>query len=377
MEAQYVESKTSRHLSYLASKQGIPLSGTFELTPCCNLSCKMCYVRKPRNEVEAEGGLMPASEWIALAEKCRDRGMLYLLLTGGEPLTHPQFKEIYTAVRNMGLVVSINTNGTLIDSEMVEFLAANPPAKVNMSLYGASRETYNELCGVPEAYDRAMFALREMRKAGITVKINYSATRYNADDADGIFAIAKENKCHIQATGYMFPPIRRDESSIGVNDRMTPEEDAEFAIECDRRRMTEEEFINISRIRASRKEGGLDGECLDAPTERIRCRAGSTAFWVNWNGDISPCGMMTIKAANVCVDDFDKAWQAVRDETAKIFMPAKCTACADKEVCIVCAAACYCETGSFDGVPEHLCRRTKAIIEASRQACEGYTPKEE
>lgn len=377
MEAQYVESKISRHLSYLAAKQGIPLSGTFELTPCCNLSCKMCYVRKPRNEVEAEGGLIPAKEWIVLAEKCRERGMLYLLLTGGEPLTHPQFKEIYTAVRNMGLVVSLNTNGTLIDDEMVAFLAANPPAKVNMSLYGASRETYDRLCGVPEAYDRAMHALREMRKAGITVKINYSATRYNAADAEGIYAAARENECHIQATGYMFPPLRRDESSIGVNDRMTPEEDAEFTIECDRRRMTEEEFINVSRMRVSRTEGCLDGECLDAPSERIRCRAGSTAFWVNWNGDITPCGMMTIKAANVREDGFDKAWQAVRDETAKIFMPAKCTNCGDKEVCIVCAAACYCETGRFDGVPEYLCRRTEAIIEASKRACEGYELKEE
>lgn len=377
MEAEYVESRISRHLHYLAAEAGIPLSGTFELTPCCNLSCRMCYVRKNRSEVEAQGGLMPASEWIALAEKCRERGMLYLLLTGGEPMTHPQFKEIYTAVRNMGFAVSINTNGTLVDDDMVAFLAANPPARVNMSLYGASRDTYNQLCGVPEAYDKAMYALREMRKAGITVKINYSATQYNAADADGIFAAAKENNCHVQATGYMFPPLRRDESSIGENDRMSPEEDAEFTLECDRRRMTEEEFVNRCMLRINRSKGCLDGECLDAPSERIRCRAGSTAFWVNWNGDITPCGMMTIKAANVREDGFDKAWQAVRDETAKIYMPSKCTNCGDKEVCIVCAASCYCETGRFDGVPEYLCRRTEAIIEASKRACKGYELKEE
>lgn len=377
MEAEYVESRISRHLHYKASKQGIPLAGTFELTPCCNLSCKMCYVRKPMSEVKAEGGLMPAAEWIKLAEQCRDMGMLYLLLTGGEPLTHPQFREIYTAVRNMGLVVSINTNGTLVDDDMMAFLAANPPAKVNMSLYGSSRETYNELCGVPSAYDKAMYALREMRKADITVKINYTATRYNSGDADGIYAAAKENDCHVQMASYMFPPLRRDKNSVGENDRMSPEEDAKFTLECERRRMTEEEFVERCRMRVSRAEGCVDGECLDAPTERIRCRAGSTAFWVNWNGDITPCGMMTIKAANVRKVDFATAWQAVRNETAKIYMPSKCTKCGDKEVCTVCAASCYCETGRFDGVPEYLCKRTEAIIEASKRACEGYELKEE
>lgn len=376
MEAEYVESRISRFLHYKASAQGIPLSGTFELTPCCNLSCKMCYVRKPMSEVVAGGGLMPAEEWIALAEKCRDMGMLYLLLTGGEPLTHPQFREIYTAVRNMGLVVSINTNGTLIDDDMVAFLAANPPAKVNMSLYGASRETYNELCGVPAAYDRAMYALRELRKAGIAVKINYTATRYNRDDADGIYAAAKENDSHVQMASYMFPPLRRDESRIGENDRMSPREDAQFTLECERRRMTEEEFVNRCRMRVSRAEGCVDEECLDAPTERIRCRAGSTAFWVNWNGDVTPCGMMTVKAANIRKTDFAAAWQAVRDETAKIYMPSKCTACGDRAVCMVCAASCLCETGGFDRAPEYVCQRTRAIIDESEKHIAVFEAKE-
>ena len=58
MENEYVESRISRHLHSRAARAGIPLSGTFELTPCCNLACKMCYVRKPRAEVEAEGTVL-------------------------------------------------------------------------------------------------------------------------------------------------------------------------------------------------------------------------------------------------------------------------------------------------------------------------------
>lgn len=371
MENQYVESRISRHLHAKALKAGIPLSGTFELTPCCNLSCKMCYVRKPRAEVEAEGGLMSADEWIALAEKCREKGMLYLLLTGGEPLTHPEFKKIYTAVRNMGFVVSVNSNGTLIDDETVEFFAANPPARINMSLYGASRETYNELCGVPSAYDKAMHALKALKAAGVSVKVNYSVTKYNCADAQGITDAARENGCHIQVSSYMFPPLRRDGTQIGTNDRMSPEEDARFSLESERCRMTEEEFLTRCRARVERASGTVDEECLDAPSEHIRCRAGSTAFWVNWNGDMSMCGMIPVKSANVRETDFGAAWDRVREDTAKIMMPAKCTSCGDREICMVCAASCYCETGHFGEAPEYLCRRTKALIEESEKAIRG------
>ncbi len=371
MDNQYVESRTSQYLHIKASKAGIPLSGTFELTPCCNLSCKMCYVRKSRSDVEAEGGLISAAEWIALAEKCRQKGMLYLLLTGGEPLTHPGFKEIYTAVRNMGFVVSINSNGTLIDDDMVAFLAANPPARVNMSLYGASRETYNELCGIPEAYDRAMYALKAMRAAGITVKLNYSVTKYNCTDMKGIIDTAHECGCNIQVASYMFPPLRRDGTQVGQNDRLSPEEDISYWLESERLRMPDEDFISRCKARAERCGGTIDEECMDAPTEHIRCRAGSTAFWVAWNGDISLCGMIPVSSANIRETDFDEAWRKVREDTAKIFMPAKCTACADREVCMVCAAACYCETGHFGEAPEYICKRTKALIEESERICKA------
>lgn len=363
MEPQYVESRISRHLHYKAAAAGLPLSGTFELTPCCNLSCRMCYIRKPRREVEAEGGLMPAVRWIEIAEKAKDMGMLYLLLTGGEPLTHPEFREIYTACRNMGLVVSINTNGTLMDDDMLDFLAANPPAKVNMSLYGASRTTYDGLCGIPEAYDRAIYAIKGMKARGLTVKLNYSVTRYNCGDMDEIISLARDNGANIQIATYMFPPLRRDGSQVGRNDRLSPEEDAVAHVRSERLRMSGEEFCTMAQARLSRAEGALeDAECMDAPNEHIRCRAGSTAFWINWNGEMTPCGMWPVSAANVKEDGFENAWRKTREFTVGVMMPAKCTACPDRPVCMVCAASCRCETGSFTKVPEYLCRRTKAML---------------
>ena len=62
-----------------AAKTGVPITGSFELTPRCNLNCKMCYVRMNRTEQEKINRLQTAEEWTALAEKLRDAGTLFLL----------------------------------------------------------------------------------------------------------------------------------------------------------------------------------------------------------------------------------------------------------------------------------------------------------
>ena len=66
-----------------AARQRIPLGGTFELSPVCNFSCHMCYVRKTRAELKRLGKQeITADQWIRMGKECRDAGMLYLLLTG-------------------------------------------------------------------------------------------------------------------------------------------------------------------------------------------------------------------------------------------------------------------------------------------------------
>ena len=101
----------------------------------------------------------------------------------------------------------------------------------------------------------------------------------------------------------------------------------------------------------------------------VRCRAGSTSFWMTWDGKMLPCGMMTDPAVYPLEVGFDAAWEELRQKTAAIRTSSKCTNCPKKEVCSVCAAVCVTETGAFDGVPEYVCLMTDEIIaETARKA---------
>ena len=116
-----------RQLFAKAARNHIPLYGVLELLPLCNLNCDMCYVHLSKQEMQSQGGLRSVDEWISFAHQMKDAGTLFLLLTGGEPLLFPQFKELYCALKDMGMILTLNTNGTLINEEWAEFFAKNKP----------------------------------------------------------------------------------------------------------------------------------------------------------------------------------------------------------------------------------------------------------
>lgn len=362
----------SDYLFAKAGERGIPLSGTFELTARCNLDCKMCYIHKRANDRSVLPRERTAAQWLELARECQRAGTLHMLLTGGEPLLRPDFREIYTGCRRLGMMVSVNSNATLIDGEMVRFFAADPPSRINITLYGASPETYAALCGDGSAYERVVGAILALKQAGVLVKVNFSITPYNRQDAQAVYAFARENGLVLQAASYMFPPVRACENGCFAADRLTPQEAARAQLEYDRFRFPPEELERrwrdqLTGIRAE----DPDKECQELPTERIRCRAGSSTFWITWDGQMRPCGMMTAPSADVETLGFSAAWQATRAAREEILVPSRCTGCELSHACDQCAALCYAETGSFTGVPTYMCEKTAAYLDLARAQLEG------
>lgn len=358
----------SQYIDYLFSRShglGAPLSGTFELTARCNLDCKMCYIHKRAYDVEAKKAEISAREWLSYAEAAQKKGMLLLLLTGGEPLIRPDFREIYTGCRKLGILLSINTNGTMITDEMVELFKNDPPLRVNITLYGASPETYEKLCGDPKAYERAYHAVLALKKAGIRVKLNYSATPYNLADIPKVYAFARENNLMIQTASYMFPPVRACENGCCENERLTSAEAARARFDYETFRYGQDAEAYRKRlevIHAGNVVPDDDSECQELPTERIRCRAGDTTFWMTYKAEMRPCGMMTIPSVDVRADGFDRAWESIRSARNEIMIPAKCTSCTMKNACELCPAVCYAENGDFQKTPEYVCEKTKSYL---------------
>ena len=177
-------------MTYLHQKGralGLPIAGTFELTPRCNFNCPMCYIHMTPEQQRQVGTELTAQQWLQLARDARDAGMLVALLTGGEPLVRKDFFEIFSGMKQLGLMVSVNTNGSLLQGEILEKFLADPPARFNISLYGGCNETYERMCGLP-MYDRVRSNIATLRRSGIEVSLNLSITPYNCQDLEKIFS---------------------------------------------------------------------------------------------------------------------------------------------------------------------------------------------
>ncbi len=345
-----------RHLFSKGTEKGTPISGTFELTPRCTLNCKMCYIHRSPNSCEAIEREKPAEWWLNIAREARAEGMLLLLLTGGEPLLRKDFNEIYLECRKMGFLVSVNTNATLIDDEKVKFFAENPPQKLNITLYGTSRETYGELCGDERAFDKVIYAIKALKEAGVNIKLNYSINPYNKGDMLKAYDFAKVMGLHIQPVSYMFPPLRA--SCEGEAVRLSPENAAKAHFDWQRHHLGDADFIKyLHYIKIGEFPEEFGEICVDKTGEKINCRAGATVFWVTWDGKMTPCGMMV--EPSVEINDFKTAWDYIRAEREKIILPTECKNCSLRKICDTCAAVTYAETGRFDGVPTYACLKAK------------------
>lgn len=336
-----------------AGVMGIPISGALELLPLCNMNCDMCYVRLSRGEMEKQGRLRTGAEWLALGRQMARSGTLFLQLTGGEPLLHPDFKEIYLGLKKLGMVLTLNTNGTLIDEAWADFFAVNKPRRINITLYGADSGTYERLCHYREGFDRTIRAVKLLRARNVDVKLSCSLTRENAPELSAMAQIARELEVPLHVDPYMMPAERERGMPFDMQSRMEPEAAAAAALEFQRNTKTAEAFAAYRAEMLGRVDAFVPRE---AQPSVPGCLAGRCGFTVSWLGRLQPCEVLTDPAVDVFDTGFQAGWDQIRQKNAQIRFCADCAACRLRPLCSVCHAACRLETGADMGKPEYLCR---------------------
>ena len=350
-----------------AKRACAPANGSIELLPLCNMNCDMCYVRLSREEMEAKGRLRTADEWLEIGRQMKDAGVLFLLLTGGEPFLYPDFRRLYLELRKMGMIITINTNGTLIDEDLAAFLGKYKPRRVNITLYGTDEETYDKLCHYPGGYEKTLRGIRLLREQGVDVKVGGSLARANRDDLDKLLDIGEELDIPVRVDTYMMPATRERELAYNMQSRLNPEEAARARIHALKREMGPELFPQYVRQSVERAD---HPEPAEAKPGHMSCMAGQCSFTINWQGEMRPCVILTEPAISVFEVGFEAAWKYIVEETHKILLNEKCSTCHMRHLCRTCAASALLETGSYDGVPDYMCRYAGESLRILREEWE-------
>jgi uncharacterized Fe-S cluster-containing radical SAM superfamily protein len=158
---------------------------SYELNLGCNYDCEHCYL----GEKLFAGLDLPGRE--RLLQVMADAGVLWLQLTGGEPLIDPLFPETHAAAWDMGMMIQISSNGSRLDqARALDLLTARRPYRLTLSLYGATEESYDAMTRRRGSFRRFMRGLAAAHDAGLAMRINIVVSNRNAHEIPQMKAIA-------------------------------------------------------------------------------------------------------------------------------------------------------------------------------------------
>lgn len=328
-----------------ASAERTPLDGSLELTFRCNLRCAHCYVNEPCGDRRVKEQELTAVEIRRITDEVVDRGCLWMLLTGGEPLLRPDLPEIYLHMKRRGLLVTLFTNGTAITPRFADLLAEWPPLVVEVSIYGSSAEVYERVTGVPASFRRCVRGIELLLDRKVRLRLKTVPTGLNHADMDGMRALAAGYglefewdplvNCRVDGLSNPACVRLRPEQILSLEQR-DPERAAAFRLE----------FGKASRV---------------APrSDLITCGAYLHAFHIDPYGRLAPCMLLRQPVYDMRRGSFREGWDvhfpAMRRQARTKAIP--CDACELHTACDQCAGWALLETGDPEGRVPFLCNLT-------------------
>lgn len=163
----------------------------FYLTEGCNLACRHCWLAPGFDEDGSTYPTLPVELFETALREAKPLGLSGVKLTGGEPLLHPQFKQLLEIVRREELALTIETNGLLCTPAMAKEIAKVPDRFVSVSIDGADAATHEWVRGVSGCFNKAQQAVQNLAAADTPPQIIMTVMRCNADQVEAVVRMAE------------------------------------------------------------------------------------------------------------------------------------------------------------------------------------------
>lgn len=265
----------------------------FEITYKCNFACKFCYnpvhrkgKEEQRERVPQKESPLTVEEYAQIFDKLKKGGVLFLTLSGGEPLSHPHFFDILEEAKKRAFCVRVFTNGTLIDANVAKKLKENGLFCAEISIYGSDKDSYEETTGRGEGFEKVINAIRFLKNEGILVYLKCLLTKITEKKMDEIQQIADDLSVILRWD----PVISPSEDGFDYPLKFRASNEA-------LKRLFSDEKFKVGSSPFDRGEG-----------ESI-CTIGRISVTIDPFGNIHPCPQWKEILGNVRRDDIFEVWK--------------------------------------------------------------------
>lgn len=332
----------------------VPLNVSLETTLACNIRCIHCYNfdrDQPRHATPgsgsgaAESGCaterpeLSTDEIVRLMGDLRSAGCLFLSLTGGEVLSHPDLFVFLERARELNLAVQLLTNGTLLRPGMAKRIAGYPNVLgVSVSLYGATAAVHDGITQVRGSFDRTWNGVERLRAAGVTVRLKFIVMRQNAHETAAMRAGAEAQNFPYLID--MTVTARHDGTAGSLDAQVDPGQ-----LE--------------SLCRGPLRDLLPRGPRVMPPASQFNCNCARGNCAISARGDVYPCISVPWSAGNVREQPFIDIWRTspvfnrIRGLTLADF--SKCAPCPHRAYCTHDRGAAFNATGDYTGADPFVC----------------------
>jgi radical SAM protein with 4Fe4S-binding SPASM domain len=166
-----------------------PKGASIIVTGYCNLRCKHCY----QDSSPIRKDLLTVDEVKSILLYLSKSGSTTVAFNGGEALTWDGIYECMDLAHDLGLSITLATNGLFFNDDVIPFYQARSNINIQISLDGATEATHDFVRG-KGMFQRSMNAVQKLCNAGLGKRISFSFTpmKRNVFEAEALIDLASK-----------------------------------------------------------------------------------------------------------------------------------------------------------------------------------------
>lgn len=316
-----------------------PLRAMFELTYRCNFGCIYCYLTDKERSVEIEKEIN-IEEVKRILEELKEAGVSYIGFTGGEIFLREDIFQILSYAKKCGFLLSLFTNGSLIDEEVIKKLKEIKPFSVEVNFHAMDEMIFDKITQTKGSYQKARKAVDLLLNNNIHLILKTSGIKLNKEEVVKVNRFARNLGILHTFSGEITP--RRDGSTEPVKHSLSVQEIHSLRYACHPEMFPSHDEYGRFRIKP-------EMSIKRSHHKLFNCEVGQNAFSIDPYGRMNLCLQINYPQYQILKGSIKDGWQRIKDFVDSLRPPEdfKCRDCGFLEYCSWCPGRSFLENRDF------------------------------
>ncbi|MDP7040844.1 MAG: radical SAM protein [Myxococcota bacterium] len=316
-----VSESVPKYLYSYVHKHPFALGAHIDVATLCNEDCVHCYY--PSEVLKHDGELIETQVALDFLDQLGAHGTLSLTFSGGEPFMHKDFDKMLRRARDNDLIMTIQSNGTLIKDRHIELLKEIQVSVVAISFFSLNPEIHESITRKPGSFRKTLDTINKLVRADVPVSIQCFTTKENKDSIKDMVMWGRARGLRVNTDFMMI--TQNDFDHVNQEHALNAEEAKDIlsdAVACD------DFYVNLHDV-------DID---MEEMAKKPLCGVGVDQINLSANGDLYPCaGFHGYNIGNVKHASLQDIW-----DNSPSIQKLRQVAWGDFPTCLSCEAFKYC-----------------------------------